>query len=134
MDTNSRYEKPGDGTVIDHATGLMWTADDVGENRLNWNDADAAAKAVTLGGHSDWRLPTRQELLTLVDDTRVNPAIDTSAFPSCKSAWYWTGTAWAGSPASGAWFVNFGDGYSSVSGRYNCARVRAVRVVSSAGQ
>lgn len=132
--TSPRYEVRSDGTVTDHATGLMWTVDDVGENRLNWNDADAAAKAVTLGGFSDWRLPTRQELLTLVDDTRVNPAINKSVFPHCKSAWYWTSTTWAGSPAAAAWFVHFYNGLSSANARGGNARVRAVRVVSSAGQ
>ena len=131
---NAVLKSVGDGTVIDHTTGLMWTIDDIADDRMNWNDADAAAKAVTLGGFNDWRLPTRQELLTLVDDTRFGPAIDTAAFPRCKSAWYWTSTSWAGSPASAAWVVYFGHGYSAVINRNHDARVRACRVVSSAGQ
>ena len=134
MDTKARYENLGDGTAIDHTTGLMWTVDDISSDRLNWNDADNAAKAVMLGGFDDWRLPTRQELLTLVDDTRVNPAIDTAFFPTCKSDWYWSSTPWAGSPASDAWIVGFYNGGSGGNGRGALARVRACRVASSAGQ
>ena len=129
-----RFESLADGTVIDHTTGLMWTADDVGDRRLTWSDADQAAKAVTIGGHSDWRLPTRQELLSLVDDTRFDPAIDTAAFPTCKPEFYWTASSWAPSPASNAWLVNFHDGDSYGNDRNSGARVRAVRSVSSAGQ
>lgn len=127
-----RFETRSDGTVIDHSTGLMWSAEDVGADRLTWQEADQTARAVTLGGHDDWRLPTRTELLSLVDDTRFNPAIDTEAFPTCKSDWYWTASPWAPSPASYAWIVNFYNGHSLGSHRYCGARVRAVRSVSPA--
>lgn len=130
-DAKNRFEVVGDGTVIDHATGLMWTADDVGSGNVTWVDADAAAKAVTLGGFTDWRLPTRHELLSLVDDTRCNPAINIAAFPSCRSTWYWTGTASAPSPGSYAWFVGFRGGASYGNNRGGVARVRAVRSIST---
>ena len=43
-------------------------------------------------------------------------------------------SAWAGSPASAAWVVNFNNGNSNDINRNNNARVRACRVVSSAGE
>jgi hypothetical protein len=127
-----RFERSTDGIVIDHETGLEWSAATIGD-RMNWAEAEKAAAAVRLGGHDDWRLPTRHELLSIVDDTRHEPAIDTSVF-ECASAWYWTATPWAPSPAGGAWIVDFGGGDSGGNARYLHARVRAVRSASPAGQ
>ncbi len=41
-------------------------------------------------GSSAWRLPTVDELLTLVDHSRTNPAIDTKYFPYTSNGNYWT--------------------------------------------
>ncbi len=115
----------GDGTITDTTTWLMWSKEDVGD-RQSWEPADKACRALTLAGFSDWRLPTRAELLTLVDDTRHEPAIDISAFPSCKSSWYWTGTPTAWDPSC-AWIVNFHSGDANLNHRNDLAFVRAVR-------
>ncbi len=121
----SRYTDNGDGTVTDTTSGLMWSKEDVGD-RQSWEPADKACRALTLAGFSDWRLPTRAELLTLLDDTRHEPAIDVSAFPTCKSNWYWTGTPAAWDPSC-AWIVLFDFGYASSLRRSYGAFVRAVR-------
>src|SRR5205807_1728009 len=47
--------------VIDRVTGLMWTRRDNGED-INWREANEYAKKLALGGYSDWRLPTIDEL------------------------------------------------------------------------
>lgn len=98
-----------EGIVVDETTGLMWSQDDVRPKKCTHEAAAAACKDLRLGGFDDWRLPTRVELLTLVDDTRHDPAIDTERFPSCKSAWYWTSTPLASSSGF-AWLVDFGSG------------------------
>ena len=78
----------GDGTVTDHATGLMWAKADSGEV-MDWDAALAYAENSTLGGYGDWRLPNVKELQSIVDYTRspsaadaanVGPAIDTHSF------------------------------------------------------
>ena len=46
---------------LDPKTGLMWTVKDNGED-ITWQDAEAYATALRLGGFSDWRLPTIAEL------------------------------------------------------------------------
>lgn len=120
-----RFVDNGDGTVTDTTTGLMWSKEDIGD-RQSWEPADKACRALTLAGFSDWRLPTRAELLTLVDDTRHEPVIDVSAFPACKSSWYWTGTLTAWDPSC-AWFVYFSGGSTSYYRRGSGAFVRAVR-------
>lgn len=112
--------------VHDTRTGLTWSRRGFGSGRMNWKDADAACRALDLAGHQDWRLPTIQELLSIVDYERSEPAIDTSFF-DCESAWYWTSTPAAASPADFVWFVYFGDGYSSWDYRGYGFLVRAVR-------
>ncbi|MDE2469354.1 MAG: DUF1566 domain-containing protein, partial [Bradyrhizobium sp.] len=67
----------GDGTVTDITTWLMWSKENVG-GKSSWEKSDQACRELRLAGHKDWRMPTRWELLTLVDDTRCRPAIDTS--------------------------------------------------------
>jgi len=96
-------------TVIDSTTGLEWIAKPLTGEFEHQKAIDACA-ALDFAGHKDWRLPTRAELLTLVDITRHEPAIDTAAFPDFpKSGWFWTSDLCAWSSAS-AWFVYFSYG------------------------
>lgn len=113
----------------DAATGLDWQTIPF-PDRMTWYEAKIVCRALRLGGHDDWRLPTRAELLTLVDDTRHNPAIDTEAFPNTPLAWFWTATPYAEeSPIRGVWMVNFDIGSTSVGldSREHRQYVRAVR-------
>ncbi len=61
------YVNNGDGTVTDIHTGLTWSQA-VGD-KLSLTQAMAAAESLTLGGYSDWRIPTIKELYTLIDFT-----------------------------------------------------------------
>jgi hypothetical protein len=76
-------------------------------------------------------MPTRAELLSLVDDTKHSPAIDSEFFPACKSDWYWTSTPWAASPVDCAWYVYFNDGGAGCDSHDFSGFVRAVRVGQS---
>ena len=119
-----RFTVDGD-TVHDARTGLIWSRATLSGGRRNWQHAQNAAAACTLGGFSDWRLPTVQELLSIVDYERTEPAID-PVF-ECKDGWYWTGTPYAGSPSDYAWFVNFRGGNSGWLNQEYEGFVRAVR-------
>ena len=112
--------------VYDVRRDLTWSRANVGSERLNWKDADAACRSLNLAGHQDWRLPTIQELLSIVDYERKEPAIDTALF-DCEPSWYWTSTPAAASPAAHAWIVNFYDGNSDWLNRDYGYYVRAVR-------
>jgi hypothetical protein len=113
--------------VRDNVHGLIWGAADVGSKELKWAAAKKACEESVLLGFKDWRLPTVDELSTLVDRSRHEPAIDTNYFPSCKSSWYWSASPCAWSPGSDAWFVYFGYGIVHYGVQSYTAFVRAVR-------
>lgn len=108
--------------------GLMWT---VGEKKVpNWEAAKSAVTAMNkakVGGFTDWRLPSVEELFLLADRTKYNPAIDKDFFPDCESNWYWSSTPAANSPGDYAWFVIFSSGSAGWSNQGYGGFVRAVR-------
>jgi Protein of unknown function (DUF1566) len=138
------YTDNGDGTVTDNNIGLMWQKQDDG-NMYYWYQASGTydstfnpasqnvCGALRLGGHTDWRLPAKKELMNIVDYAipYPGPTINITYFPNTQSSVYryWSSTT----PAYGteyAWDVNFGGGYDDSStykgygfGRY----VRCVR-------
>lgn len=110
--------------VLDNTTGLMW---DISEApSMNWADAKAHCKKLRTAGFKNWRLPSVQEFVAILDYSRANPAIDTKAFPNCKSDWYWTGTADV-TYSDYAWGVNLHDGDVARSSQTYHYGVRAVR-------
>ncbi|HVI60094.1 MAG TPA: DUF1566 domain-containing protein [Luteimonas sp.] len=117
--------------VIDHQTGLMWSIESLGDpdepdDGITQEHCMERCRDLRLLGFDDWRLPTRAELATLVDDTRHEPAIDTDLFPHVKPRWHWTSTAAAWSSAS-AWYVLFNFGLVSSNLRGNGGFALAVR-------
>lgn len=128
----ARFEKVCDkdgAHVITHdlASGLEWDVTDFGGKRMTFDEAQKACAALRTGGHSDWRLPTIQELLGLVDYERHSPAIEKEFFPNTGTDYYYrTSTPYA--PASGcAWGVHFRVGRSYGLYRDGGGFVRAVR-------
>jgi hypothetical protein len=105
----------GNGTVSDTNTGLMWKkASEPGT--YTWADALSHCENLVYpeaGGYSDWRLPNRNELQTLVDYDRFNPAIDPLLRSTTIYCWgcpvYWSSTTKASNPIS-AWQVEFSMG------------------------
>lgn len=60
------YRDNGDGTVTDLQTGLMWSQG-VDARKVTLEDAEQLARQLSLGGYSDWRVPTIKELFSLID-------------------------------------------------------------------
>jgi hypothetical protein len=82
-------------TVTDGTTVLEWQ-NDYSDNANNikqshWINAIAYCEGLSLNG-TNWRLPNINELLSLVEDTRVTPSIST-AFTVIVSARYWSSTS-----------------------------------------
>jgi len=126
-DSPTQYSCSSD-TVLDQVTGLTWQRNPPDQAYL-WAEAVDYCSGLGLEGPLAWRMPTRIELLSIVDLTRAGPAINIEAFPEMKSEKYWAHTA---SPivSTSRYYVNFGDGVcdSTVSDLQTTRqRVRCVR-------
>ena len=115
-----RYAVSADGQEVTDSTtrltwrrcaeGMRWDGKACSGKLLKYSYAMAKQRAAANGGGKSWRIPTRDELVGLVDMGRKKkPRIDTEAFPQTPSAPFW-----ASRPGSddnlNAWLVNFGNG------------------------
>jgi hypothetical protein len=100
------YRDNGDGTVTDLVTGLIWQQQDGGE--LTYASAASYCQGLALAVQRDWRLPSSQELFTIVDHDRL-PALDPSIFTYTNAEYWWTANELAGD-STRAWVVNAGGG------------------------
>jgi len=140
---DGRYTNNGDGTITDHRTKLMWkqcseglssttTACDTGvATTHSWQAALQKAPNVNSSGfanYSDWRLPNRKELLSLVERQCFNPSVNTTYFPRTAALSYWSSSsADALIGANKSWIVGFRNGNISRSDRITTLHVRLVR-------
>ena len=81
-----------------------------------------------LCGYSDWRLPTREEMETLVDynNTAKGATIDKTYFPEAVPSWYWTASE---NPRreNFAWYVLFRNGVALNDLKERPKHIRLVR-------
>ncbi len=131
-DIDNDFENLG-MVVIDHATGLMWQQSGSDED-LTYAEAQDYIKTLNsanFGGYHDWRLPTVEELLSLVekernsDDLRISPIFDAAQY------WCWSADLWKikdGNLSESTWYVSFSNGGVYWSDFINVSSyVRAVR-------
>ena len=142
--------------VVDNRTGLVWEvktdsnkgntyrwggktaigrehADRVGSYYNDWDALVDDSNNGKLCGSDGWRVPSLEELRSIVDYGKYNSnVIDTHYFPNTQASWYWTSSpyAYTGSATSGAWYLSFLTG--SDTGNYGVFRsnrnhVRLVR-------
>jgi hypothetical protein len=106
------------GEVTDNYTGLIWQQADsaapAGAAVIPWSGAAGYCASLGLNGHT-WRVPSINELATLVDEAHVGPAINKTMFPNTKygsysNNWYWANTTYG--TGSYGWAINFDDGFT----------------------
>jgi len=119
------YMDNGDGTVTDNVSGLMWQQEDDDKER-KWDEACAYCEDFTLAGYSDWRLPSKKNLISIVDYGTYNPSIDTAFFLGTDAWYYWSSIPDANYPLA-AWVVNFNAGHVDGYNKNYTFYVRCVR-------
>ncbi len=85
-----------------------------------------ALNAGRFGGFDDWRVPSIQELTSIVDYGRLRSAINTTYFPNTFSSYYWSSTTYA-SRTDYAWRVDFDYGHDHCDSKSSDYYVRAAR-------
>lgn len=124
----SSYTDNGDDTITDNITGLIWQKEDDNTVRT-WAAAEAYCNSLTLGGQTDWRLPTEKELITIVNYSIPfpGPAINTAYFPSTDPTRYWSSTE----TYLEALYVGFSEGSVANASKLNNYLARCIRGASS---
>lgn len=131
-----RFGPAGEGIVLDHLTGLMWTQNaSPAEFPLNWAESFDAVEKLNASrylGHEDWRLPNRRELRSLISHGAKNPALPHGhPFTGVVGNWYWTSSSSALAPDY-AWYVHLAGGrmfYGKKDSAYMLWPVRGVSPV-----
>jgi hypothetical protein len=116
-----RYQTAS-GEVLDTETDLV-RQQVSSATTMSWTEAQTYC-------NEPWRLPSVKELQTLVDETQVGPAIDTTAFADVSAASgydYWSSSEVASLPGIAWWYVELEYGYNSYGDPTSLARVRCVR-------
>ena len=102
------YTDNGDGTVTDNGTALVWQQA-MPTATYTQTAGLAYCAGLSLGGYTDWRLPSYVELLSIVDFSAYDPSINATVFPGTPASFFWSSTPYAGA-SGGAWYVAFFDG------------------------
>jgi len=115
----------GDGTITDNLTGLLWQQHDDGTPRPWYIATFEYVNLIAIGPYSQWRLPSKKELLRIADYGRTNPAINTAFFPETKDACYWTDRGSSGQSGY-HWAVDFSTGRVFAADDTTTCYIRAV--------
>jgi hypothetical protein len=131
--TSDRFMLVMDGAAVkDNKTGLIWEREPDTFHGV-WSDANPHCLEKTVGGRTGWRAPTVEELASLVDQSRYDPALPAGhPFSNVKSAVYWTATSSAKDPIT-AWHVSFLSGEVKTDQKSQTRRVWCVRASAEGG-
>jgi hypothetical protein len=133
---DGRFIAYNNGTVLDTQTNLMWAAKDNGYD-IDWLNAKSYCENYGIGGYTDWRMPTADELLRLYSTGKPRPGrcdssqnnnltetIDLSCF------WIWTSEI-NDSVGGAALYVDFRGKYCGNYKRSTTMWMRALPVRSA---
>ena len=127
----------GNGTVLHRPTQLVWMRCARGQawngsgctgdaDLLDWAGALSAADGADDLGQTDWRVPNRNELASIVETRCHGPAIHATIFPDSPAAGFWTASPVSGHPGE-AWIVDFDDGALEARPTNQTSALRMVR-------
>jgi hypothetical protein len=136
--TRSAFTTPSSGIVKDSRSGLEWQRDlpetypgcaaDTGTDsaKCMWAEAKQYCARLQLGG-TGWRLPTKAEFESIVDDSSET-GLDASLFPNTPGNYFWTASAAA--DGMSIWLIGYDGrtlGFADDDGTQFAEAVRCVR-------
>jgi len=137
-DSDKRYQDNRDGSIIDKQSGLMWTKCPIGlsgaqcqrgqTQKHTWLAALDVATNFDFLNKQDWRLPSKNELMSLVDASCSPTLIDHSIFPDSDISIFWSSSKRRDDNL--AQYVDFKDGLEYSKSRFQYYSVRLVRDVN----
>lgn len=114
LTVKARKSSAGDGVYEIASAGLMVQTEDLG--CVDWNSAKLLCENSTVAGYNDWRLPTKEELMTLYSNRELIGGF-------CNEQ-YWSSSE----HGSSYYYINFnngGVGFNSSGSRFHVRAVRA---------
>ncbi|MBD3255140.1 MAG: DUF1566 domain-containing protein [Candidatus Lokiarchaeota archaeon] len=125
----------GDAVVVDRATGLMWQQggpSNYGRYKDTKKDIDEL-NMNRFAGYDDWRLPTLEEAMSLMEPERYNSGLHIDPVFDSMQRWIWTADAIISERRQ--WVVYFYYGYCDYDDlNYSSLYVRAVRSGQSSNE
>lgn len=123
-----------DWVVLDRETGLVWTRYAPPYAFTDtWVSAQLQCRTNTgvgqpqFGGVLGWRLPTVEELQTVIEPTAASPALPAGhPFVNTQPALYWTSTTYEGDTAQ-AYVINLGTGQTGFQPKTSFLNIWCVR-------
>jgi hypothetical protein len=94
LPASSRFELVmGGEAVLDKETGLVWQQSSQVQTEQDWSNALNSCIDLVNGGRKGWRLPSIEEMMTLIDPSQNNPALPAGhPFNITFTQGYWTST------------------------------------------
>jgi hypothetical protein len=111
----------------DPQSGLMWTRDgNIAGKEMTWDDAMSWVKNLNYAGYSDWRLPTKDELVSFAKRGGNRPSewFNANGFRKVPAGWFWSATE---NGSNYFWGVHMNVGVVNYNSLYNGFYVWPVR-------
>lgn len=121
----------GSGTMLDIITGLCWIKNMNTFGIHNWDNAVTDCSNLDYSGHTDWRLPTRNEFFTLTDQIGNSGStcisLEGIGFINCRDDYYyWLKDEYV-SDTGWAIFIDLSDNRDGLFDKPNLHYVTCVR-------
>ncbi|GAU09242.1 protein kinase domain-containing protein [Desulfoplanes formicivorans] len=117
------FEAQGQDGWKDGATGLTWSKSP-SPFPLTWEEARTYLDGLNQGAHQTWRLPTVDELITLIQPKAHPEDLCTPTIVDTGRKWFWSADT---RTFTQAWFVDLENGYVAGQDRTCLFHVLAVR-------
>jgi hypothetical protein len=122
----SLFRNKNKEVVIDPNRSLIWQDNkEIKQTKRTWANAKKYCQNLELNEYTNWRLPNIEELLSITDDKKYDPAIK-KGFKNIISDYYWSSSSYI-SGGEDAWYVYFQRGDDGLINKYAKFYVRCVK-------